>query len=108
MPTGSTAILDLPRPSVTDRGELVFHGLDTLATVTLDGDVLAETENMHRTYRIDVTGRSVQPSLTAFPVCHPGGRRSGTGRGVAVVRVRAPFNYVRKMACSWGWTGARR
>jgi beta-mannosidase len=39
------------------RVELVFEGIDTLSTILLDGEVLAKTDNMHRTYRFDVTGR---------------------------------------------------
>ena len=32
----------------------MFAGLDTFATVTLNGVVLGRTENQHRTYRFDV------------------------------------------------------
>lgn len=45
-----------PEPGVR-RVELVFEGIDTLATVLLDGYILAKTDNMHRTYRFDVTER---------------------------------------------------
>lgn len=34
--------------------ELVFEGLDTLAEVRLNGQTLAHTDNMHRTWRFDV------------------------------------------------------
>ena len=36
--------------------ELVFEGIDTLSTVYLNGATLAKTDNMHRTWRFDVTG----------------------------------------------------
>lgn len=39
-----------------ERLELVCYGLDTLATIYLNGRLLAKTNNMHRTYRIPVTG----------------------------------------------------
>jgi beta-mannosidase len=34
---------------------LQFDGLDTFATVTLNGTKILETENMHRTYRADIS-----------------------------------------------------
>ena len=37
-----------------DYAELVFYGLDTLCTITLNGIRLAKTKNMHRTYRFSV------------------------------------------------------
>ena len=37
-----------------EQVELVFAGLDTFATVSLNGVVLGRTENQHRTYRFDV------------------------------------------------------
>jgi len=36
---------------------LVFEGIDTLAQIWLNGEMLADTENMHRTYRIPVAGK---------------------------------------------------
>ena len=44
-------------PACTGGGtyELKFDGLDTLATVSVNGDVKLETENMHRAFSIDVT-----------------------------------------------------
>ncbi|KAL3440945.1 glycoside hydrolase superfamily [Aspergillus insuetus] len=34
---------------------LVFHGLDTFTTVSLNGTTILTTENMHTTYRVDVS-----------------------------------------------------
>lgn len=39
------------------RADLVFEGLDTLAEITLNGRVLAKTDNMHRTWRFPVKDR---------------------------------------------------
>lgn len=36
---------------------LRFHGLDTLATVRLNGDVVLDADNMHRRWEVDVTDR---------------------------------------------------
>jgi beta-mannosidase len=38
----------------SDVLELVCEGLDTLATIHINGHILAETDNMHRTYTLDV------------------------------------------------------
>ncbi len=38
----------------SDIIEMVFKGLDTLATVYLNDTIIAKTDNMHRTYRINV------------------------------------------------------
>jgi beta-mannosidase len=37
--------------------DLVFEGIDTLSSIYLDGVLIAQTDNMHRTYRFDVTDR---------------------------------------------------
>jgi beta-mannosidase len=37
-----------------DKVELVFEGIDTLSRLYLNGMLIAETDNMHRTYRLDV------------------------------------------------------
>lgn len=39
---------------------LVFHGLDTLCTIFLNGEKLAETSDMHRTYAFEVKGKLVK------------------------------------------------
>ena len=98
-------VLDLTAVAGHRRAELVFHGLDTLATVSLDGEVVAETENMHRTYRVDVTERRGRADLavrfrSATREAEARRRREGDWPSSSFGR---PFNYVRKMACSWGW-----
>jgi beta-mannosidase len=40
--------------ALTERVDLVCQGLDTIATVTLNGVEIGRTENMHRGYRFDV------------------------------------------------------
>src|ERR1700753_3438582 len=45
-------------PAAADeRVDLVFDGLDTVATIELDGAELGRTANMHRGYRFDVRDR---------------------------------------------------
>ena len=86
--------------------ELVAEGLDTLATVELDGTVVARTANMHRTYRVDVTdaltpGEHTLAVTFAAPV--PAAERASQELGPRPCAYEAPFNALRKMACSYGW-----
>ena len=45
------------RRSSRYRNVLAFDGLDTFATVKLNGEVILETENMFIPERVDVTGK---------------------------------------------------
>ena len=46
--------LDLAPAAPDERVDLVFDGIDTVATVTFDGHEIGRTANMHRSYRFDV------------------------------------------------------
>ena len=56
---GSTGAPSGPTPPspAEERVALVFDGLDTLAEVRLNGELLGSADNMFRTWRWDVTGR---------------------------------------------------
>ena len=91
-----------------ERVELVFHGLDTVATVLFDDHVLGATENMHRTYRFDITelllGDRAEHALTvrfASPVDYAVARRDT--HGDLPNPYQQPYNFIRKMACNFGW-----
>src|SRR6187431_3223916 len=49
-----TTTFDAPAEAA-DHVDLVLDGLDTVATIDLNGATVASTRNMHRTYRLDVT-----------------------------------------------------
>ncbi|KAL3452127.1 glycoside hydrolase superfamily [Aspergillus insuetus] len=52
----------VPVESLRDRGQsivLVFEGLDTYATVTLDGESILEASNMFLGHRVDITSRVI-------------------------------------------------
>lgn len=90
-----------------DRLLLVFEGLDTLAEVYVNGLPAARTDNMHRTYELDVR-----------PLLHPGENelrvlfRSPT-RHAAMKHAENPvwgtddavpgFNHLRKAHSMFGW-----
>ncbi|WP_328632105.1 glycoside hydrolase family 2 protein [Streptomyces sp. NBC_00356] len=85
-----------------ERTDLVFDGIDTAAHITLDGRPLARTRNMHRSYRFDVTGRSGELRVDfASAYEEASAVRELTGDRPNVYP--APSQYIRKMACSFGW-----
>ncbi|PJN27945.1 glycoside hydrolase family 2 protein [Kitasatospora sp. CB02891] len=98
-----TYSLDLPAHGSThERTDLVFDGLDTVATVTLGDTVLGDTRNMHRRYRFDATGLG-GPLTVRFTSAYTEAERV---RGIVGERPNEypePFQYIRKMASSFGW-----
>ncbi|WP_062648627.1 glycoside hydrolase family 2 protein [Streptomyces maremycinicus] len=89
-------------PSGHEQTDLVFDGLDTVAEITLNGQLLGRVRNMHRSYRFDVTGlegplavRFVSAYAEAEAVRGRAGERPGA--------YSEPYQYLRKMACSFGW-----
>ncbi|MDT0614553.1 glycoside hydrolase family 2 protein [Streptomyces lancefieldiae] len=85
-----------------ERTDLVFDGLDTAATITLDGRELGRTRNMHRRHRFDVTGHHGLLAVDfASAYDEAASVRALTGERPNVYP--EPFQYIRKMACSFGW-----
>lgn len=90
--------------------ELVFEGLDTLATVKLNGCVLGEANNQHRTWVFDIT-KAVRPGenllMVTFHSVYPEierfkSRRELNGNGQYGFCVDGG-QYIRKSACNFGW-----
>ena len=86
--------------------ELVFDGLDTVARIELNGSPVAETRNMHRTYRFDVralltNGMNELTVRFESPVRHAD--RESLEQGYRPHVNHHPYNSIRKMACSFGW-----
>jgi beta-mannosidase len=89
-----------------ERVDLVCEGLDTVATVELNGVVLGRTANMHRSYRFDA-----RPALRAgpnelrvsfvAPISYA--ERMSAALGPRPHTNTHPFNAIRKMACNFGW-----
>ncbi|MBT0768557.1 hypothetical protein KIH74_06445 [Kineosporia sp. J2-2] len=102
-----TTMLEMPAPAEGERVDLVFDGIDTVSTVRLGDAVLGRTENMHRGYRFDVTQliTGSEQTLTvdiASATAHAEALRGRLGDRPGAYAPR-PFNFVRKMACSFGW-----
>ncbi|MEU9734606.1 glycoside hydrolase family 2 protein [Streptomyces sp. NPDC048002] len=85
-----------------ERTDLVFEGLDTAAVITLGGRELGRTRNMHRTYRFDVTGLDGDLNVE-FASAYDEANRVRTMIGDRPNVYPEPFQYIRKMACSFGW-----
>ena len=91
--------------------ELCFDGLDTLATVLLNGVEVGRTRNMHRRYRFDVRpilrerDNELEVRFDA-PVPAMWERQAALGelpREGCGSNPSLPFNTLRKMACNTGW-----
>jgi beta-mannosidase len=89
-----------------DRLDLVCEGLDTVAELSLNGTVLGNVANMHRSYRFDLRPALVEgrnhlqvvfeaPLDAAQAMSEAIGPRHWSGPH--------PFNAIRKMACNYGW-----
>jgi beta-mannosidase len=97
-------------PGPGERVDLVFDGIDTIGTVRIGRGAnrveLGRTYNMHRSYRFDVS-----PHLTGRPVELEVDLQSATAYAEAEQQrlgdrprpYPAPYNFIRKMACSFGW-----
>ena len=88
------------------RHDLVFEGLDTVATVRLDGEIIAEVANQHRTHRLDVTGL-LTPGAHRLTVSFRSPVRYANTQSLELgVRPRPyslPYEAIRKSACNFGW-----
>jgi len=89
----------LPETLSHDKVLLRCDGLDTLATVKLNGKELGKADNMHRVWVFDVKsvlreGKNTLSILFDSPVRYLKDHPSKTGRAFAVIR---------KAACMFGW-----
>jgi beta-mannosidase len=86
--------------------DLVFHGLDTVARVTLNGSVLLESRNQHRTYRVPVRTLLVEGAnelIVDFEAPVTYADRTSLELGYRPHVNHHPYNAIRKMASSYGW-----
>jgi beta-mannosidase len=93
-------------PDGGHRQHLVFDGIDTVATVSVNGVLLGEARNMHRSHRFDVTqvlvpGTNQVDVVIRGPV--PAADAASLELGYRPHANQHPYNALRKMACSFGW-----
>ncbi|KFI61993.1 glycoside hydrolase family 2 protein [Bifidobacterium cuniculi] len=89
-----------------ERHDLVAYGLDTVATIALNGDPVAQTENCHRSYRWDVRQllRDGTNELTVTfmsPVRYSDMMEQR--RGYYPHTEHHAFNQIRKPSYTFGW-----
>ena len=89
----------------TQHHELNFLGLDTLATISINGQRRLATENMHRSYRVDIGAlHSEKVDLQIdFKAPLPEALKREVELGKYPNPYGMPYNLMRKMACSFGW-----
>jgi beta-mannosidase len=91
------------------RHQLAFDGLDTIATIELNGTQVGTSANMHRRYRFDVTDvvrDGANDLVVTFAAPEPWAERAELELGPrpgSNLASPAPFNAIRKMACNFGW-----
>ncbi|MEV1332073.1 glycoside hydrolase family 2 protein [Micromonospora costi] len=93
-------------PGDEDRVDLVCAGLDTVATVSVNGVEVGRTENMHRGYRFDVRSLLRAGDNTLAVRFDSAYRYAEAHRDRLGDRPNAypePFGFIRKMACNFGW-----
>jgi beta-mannosidase len=87
--------------------ELVFDGLDTLADVRLNGQLVGSADNMFRTWRWDVTGRLLAGENELTVLFHSAVRRGAELNAVRALdrpkETLAGGPYLRKAPCHFGW-----
>jgi beta-mannosidase len=106
-----------PELMAHERIDLVCDGLDTIAEVSVNGRAVGTAANMFHPHRFDVKGALREPGteneiviVFRSPLAHVRaeqerlGRRPFNGDGLGW----APFNFIRKAACNFGWDWAPR
>ncbi|MCF6468509.1 glycoside hydrolase family 2 protein [Nonomuraea sp. MG754425] len=93
-------------PDGSERQELLFHGIDTVSVIRLNGAVLGTTRNMHRSHRFDVTGLlndGANDLAVEFTSAIRAADAAGVELGYRPHTNHHPYNAIRKMACAFGW-----
>jgi beta-mannosidase len=88
------------------RHDLVAEGLDTVATVKVNGTVVGQTRNQHRGYRFDVTALLVEGAnelVVELEAPVSAAERMARELGARPHTNHHPFNAIRKMAANYGW-----
>jgi beta-mannosidase len=89
-----------------DELDLVFEGLDTFATIMLNGRAIGETRNQHRSYRFPVKSL-LRRGLNRLEVTFAPALEMAAAEEQRQVRrphlFEHPFNMARKSAANFGW-----
>jgi len=89
-----------------ERVDLVCDGLDTVATVTVNGEPVLATANMHRSYRAgvgDLLHAGANTVEVAFRAPYSYAEELQASLGPRPGPYPEPYPFIRKMACNFGW-----
>ena len=104
--TDSSYTATIPHNNSAGNKHLVFMGLDTISTISINGVVKLTTKNMHRSYRLDITDEISQGDVKleiSFKAPLTDAEEHVATLGLYPRPYDMPYNYQRKMACSYGW-----
>ncbi len=90
--------------------ELVMDGIDTVSKVYINGEKVAETENMHRRYIVDITGslrngaNEISVNITS-PITYINSHIPEAGKEIHYTAAGSMTNsqYIRKAHSMFGW-----
>jgi beta-mannosidase len=94
------------QPQSGHRTDLVCEGLDTVAAIAINGTEVGRTANMHRRYRFDVTAALVVGQNTLevrFTAPYDYAEALRSKLGARPGSSPEPYQFIRKMACNFGW-----
>ena len=100
-----------PQLLACEHLDLAFDGLDTIATIELNGVVVGTSQTMHARHRFPIKSAAKPGANTlrvhfAAPRTHADRQRDVYGPMPVVggtPGVQHPHNLIRKMACNFGW-----
>ena len=93
-------------PDGHDRHDLVFDGVDTVAEISLNGRVLGDVANQHRSYRFPVDAALRQGDnelVVCFRAPVPYANAQSLALGARPRPYPLPYEAIRKSACNFGW-----
>ncbi len=98
---------DIARHGNGDATRLIFEGVDTVASIRVDGELVQATDDMFHTWVVDLgvdEGAGVWVVEVEFDPALPVARAAEANRPFPRADMyELPYNQVRKMACSFGW-----
>ncbi|MCR5674496.1 MAG: glycoside hydrolase family 2 protein [Lachnospiraceae bacterium] len=94
-----------------DALSLVFYGVDTLGEIFLNGLAIGETNNMHRTWRFDISAVASKKNTLRVNLHSPTAYIAGANRQVytgGAAEAMEGFPHLRKAHCMFGWDWGSR
>ena len=96
----------IKRTESRKNSTLKFLGLDTIATIFVNGVARLQTKNMHRSYEINISAELAEGDVQLevhFKAPLSDAEEQVEKLGLYPRPYDMPYNYQRKMACSYGW-----